>query len=50
MDVPANPAHDGSYRSIRVAARTSGGDKLSVRTRTGYIAGGERQPEEKSAK
>ena len=39
--VPSNPARDGSYRAIRVLARTKGQGKLSVRTRTGYIAGGE---------
>ena len=39
--MPSNPAPDGSYRSIRVLARTKGQGKLSVRTRTGYIAGGE---------
>jgi VWFA-related protein len=38
---PSNPAPDGSYRSIRLVARTKGQGKLSVRTRTGYIAGGE---------
>jgi VWFA-related protein len=38
---PSNPAPDGSYRSIRVVVRTKGQGKLSVRTRTGYIAGGE---------
>jgi VWFA-related protein len=37
--VPSNPARDGSYRTIRVIARTKGQGKLSVRTRTGYIAG-----------
>jgi Ca-activated chloride channel family protein len=37
--VPSNPARDGSYRIIRVIARTKGQGKLSVRTRTGYIAG-----------
>jgi VWFA-related protein len=37
---PSNPAADGSYRAIRVLARTKGQGKLSVRTRTGYIAGG----------
>ena len=36
--VPANPARDGSYRAIRVVARTKGQGKLSVRTRTGYVA------------
>jgi Ca-activated chloride channel family protein len=38
--VPSNPARDGSYRAIRLLARTKGQGKLSVRTRTGYIAGG----------
>ena len=37
---PSNPARDGSYRAIRVLARAKGQGKLSVRTRTGYIAGG----------
>jgi Ca-activated chloride channel family protein len=39
--VPSNPVRDGSYRAIRVAARTKGQGKLSVRTRNGYLAGGE---------
>ena len=39
--VPSNPARDGAYHAIRVLARATGQDKLSVRTRTGYIAGGE---------
>jgi Ca-activated chloride channel family protein len=39
--VPANPARDGAFRAIRVFARTKDHGKLSVRTRTGYIAGGE---------
>ena len=38
---PANLARDGAYRAIRVLARAKGHDRLSVRTRTGYIAGGE---------
>ena len=38
---PSNPVRDGSYRTIRVLARSKGQGKLSVRTRTGYIAGGE---------
>ncbi len=37
--VPSNPARDGSYRAIRVVARAKGREHLSVRTRTGYIAG-----------
>jgi VWFA-related protein len=36
---PSNPARDGSYRAIRVLARSNGPGKLSVRTRKGYIAG-----------
>ena len=32
----------GTHRSIRVTAGAGGGRKLVVRTRTGYIAGGER--------
>jgi Ca-activated chloride channel homolog len=39
--VPSNPARDGSYRTIRVRARTEGQGKLTVRTRTGYLAGSE---------
>ena len=37
--VPTNPARDGAYRAIRVLARAEGPyGRLSVRTRTGYIA------------
>jgi hypothetical protein len=39
--VPINLARDGAHRAIRVVARASGRGSLSVRTRTGYIAGGE---------
>jgi VWFA-related protein len=47
--VPVNPAHDGAYHAIRVLARAKGHhDKLSVRTRTGYIAGGEPQSGDKT--
>jgi VWFA-related protein len=35
--VPLNQAHNGAYRAIRVVARGKGHDRLSVRTRTGYI-------------
>ena len=42
--VPSNPGRDGSYRAIRVVARTKVQTKLSVRTRTGYIAGSNPQP------
>ena len=38
--VPSNATRDGAYRAIRVTARAKGHDKLSVRTRTGYIPGG----------
>jgi VWFA-related protein len=38
--VPSNQARNGAYRSIRVRARTKDNDRLSVRTRTGYIATG----------
>jgi VWFA-related protein len=38
--IPSNPARDGSYRAIRVLARTKDQPRLSVRTRTGYVAGG----------
>jgi len=48
--VPSNPTRDGSYRAIRVLARGKEHDKLSVRTRTGYIAGGELRPENKGAR
>ena len=39
--VPINLPPDGAYRAIRVEARTKGFGKLTVRTRAGYIAGGE---------
>lgn len=42
--VPANPAPPGTYRAIRVVARATGGSRLFVRTRAGYIAGGAAQP------
>lgn len=48
--VPTALAPDGAYRAIRVLARTSGRGRLSVRTRTGYIAGGEPGPAAKSGK
>jgi Ca-activated chloride channel family protein len=40
--VPAGLTHGGVYRSIRVRARAKDHGNLSVRTRTGYIAGGAR--------
>lgn len=37
--LPAGAAKPGAYRSIRVEASAAGHGKLSVRARTGYIAG-----------
>jgi Ca-activated chloride channel homolog len=48
--VPNNPTRDGTYRAIRVLARGKAHDRLSVRTRTGYIAGGEPRLDNKGAK
>jgi VWFA-related protein len=48
--VPANVTPDGASHFIRVQAHAKGHARLSVRTRTGYVAGGERGPSEKSAK
>jgi VWFA-related protein len=48
--VPSVPARDGSYRAIRVVARTKNEGKLSVRTRTGYIAGGNPRPDDPGGK
>jgi VWFA-related protein len=36
-----NPPRPGVFRTIQVAARSSGKSKLSVRTRSGYVAAGE---------
>jgi VWFA-related protein len=47
--VPINATHDGAYHVIRVTARAHGRDKLSVRTRTGYVASGEPRRDEKNA-
>ena len=48
--VPINPTHDGAYHAIRVLARAEGHHgRLSVRTRTGYIASGEPRRDEKNA-
>lgn len=47
---PSNPARDGAYHAIRLIARTATHDKLSVRTRAGYIAGGEPRLDENVAK
>jgi VWFA-related protein len=48
--VPSDPARDGAYHAIHVSARADGHDKLFVRTRAGYIAGGEPRPDENVAK
>jgi VWFA-related protein len=48
--VPTNLTRDGAHRAIRVLARAKGHDKLSVRTRTGYIAGGEPRLDAKGSK
>jgi Ca-activated chloride channel homolog len=48
--VPINLTRDGAYRAIRVLARAKGHDRLSVRTRTGYMAGGEPRLQEKGAR
>lgn len=36
--VPSNTRRDGGYRTIRVVVEAPGRDKLTVRTRTGYLA------------
>ena len=49
--VSSNAAQPGAYRAIRVVARATGMGKLSVRTRSGYIAAGaSRPPKEESPK
>ena len=47
--VPTNLTRNGAFRAVRVIARAKG-HELSVRTRTGYIAGGEPSPGDKAAK
>jgi hypothetical protein len=37
--IPATPARPGVYRTIRVVAGGAADGKLSVRARSGYIAG-----------
>jgi VWFA-related protein len=46
--VPINPANV-AYHTIRVLARAKDRDRLSVRTRSGYIAGGAPSPNQKGA-
>jgi Ca-activated chloride channel family protein len=48
--VPTNAARNGAYRAIRVVARATGNSTLFVRTRTGYIPGGELRLNEDGAK
>jgi len=48
--VPLKRARDGAYHAIRVHAETTGRDKLSVRTRTGYVAGEGPRTVQKDAK
>jgi len=43
--VSTNTPRNGSYQSIRVVARTKDHGKLSVRTRSGYIATGGPEPD-----
>jgi Ca-activated chloride channel family protein len=46
--VPINPPRDGAYHAIRVLVQAKGHKGVSVRTRTGYIAGGQRRDEKSS--
>jgi Ca-activated chloride channel homolog len=46
--VPINPPRDGAYHAIRVLVRAKGHSGVSVRTRTGYIAGGQWRDEKNS--
>lgn len=48
--VPSDRTRDGAYRAIRVVAQAKDHGRLSVRTRTGYIGGGEPRPGEQSAR
>ena len=47
--VSNSTARPGAYRTIRVSAGAAGHGKLFVRTRSGYIAGGESRPAEHEA-
>ena len=38
---PTNPQRNGGFRTVHVEARAKGYDRLQVRTRSGYYAGGE---------
>jgi VWFA-related protein len=48
--VPLNPSRDGAQHAIRVVAGRKDSDRLTVRTRTSYVAGGEPQLVGKGAK
>ena len=48
--VPAKPAQDSAYRAIRVRAQAKGHGRLFVRTRAGYMPGGEPRLRETPAK
>lgn len=47
--VSSKAPQPGAYRSIRVVAHATGHRRLSVRTRSGYITGGESQPAQAEA-
>jgi VWFA-related protein len=47
---PANPSRDDASHTIRVHASVKGREKLSVRTRTSYVAGGEPRLDAKGVK
>ena len=47
---PINLAHDGAYHAIRVLVRAKGHDRMSVRTRTGYVASSQPRRDENNAK
>ncbi len=47
--IPSNRKHDGTYRTIRVAANSPDHKKLVVRTRQGYYAPSEPPPEQTSS-
>jgi Ca-activated chloride channel homolog len=46
--IPSRPTRNGVYRAIRVTARDKDHGGLSVRTRTGYITGGEPKLDQKA--
>jgi VWFA-related protein len=48
--VPINRSRDGDFRHIRLIARAKGQGKLSVRTRSGYIPGGQSRADGKAAR